>query len=116
MAGPEAHRTRESPSRNIDNAFVELADVEKADECAKEFWRRDWPRLLDRLAGRVNPLLKDWLAGQSYYWVIDQAEFSTDVLFAEQDGAGVIAPWSVRACCSLFWRGADDDVFGTEVP
>ena len=67
-----------------DNAFVELADVEKANECARGFWRRDWPRLLNRLAGRVNPLLKDWLAGQNYYWVIDQAEFSTDVLFADR--------------------------------
>jgi len=29
-------------------------------------------------------LLADWLAGQNYYWVIDQAEFSTDVLFTER--------------------------------
>jgi hypothetical protein len=67
-----------------DNAFVELADAKKAAECAQGFWRRDWPKLLHRLASRVNPLLKDWLAGQNYYWVIDQAEFSTDVLFADQ--------------------------------
>jgi hypothetical protein len=67
-----------------DNAFVELDDVAKANECARGFWRRDWPKLLDRLASRVNPLLKDWLAGQNYYWVIDQAEFSTDVLFANK--------------------------------
>ena len=99
-----------------DNAFVELADVEKANECARGFWRRDWPRLLNRLAGRVNPLFKDWLAGQNYYWVIDQAEFSTDVLFANKTALSSLRPWSVRARCSLFWRGADDDVFGTEVP
>ena len=69
-----------------DNAFVELADVEKASECARGFWRRDWPKLLDRLADRVHPLLRDWLAGQNYYWVIDQAEFSTDVLFTDKKG------------------------------
>jgi hypothetical protein len=68
----------------LDNAFVGLADAKKASECARGFWRRDWPKLLDRLAGRVNPLLRDWLAGQNYYWVIDQAEFSTDVLFADR--------------------------------
>ena len=67
-----------------DNAFVELADAQKANECARRFWRRDWPGLLHRLAARVNPLLKDWLAGQNYYWVIDQAEFSTDVLFTNK--------------------------------
>ena len=38
-----------------------------------------WP------AGSI-PCFKDWLAGQSYYWVIDQAEFSTDVLFADKRG------------------------------
>ena len=48
----------------LDNAFVELADAKKASECARGFWRRDWPKLLHRLAGRVNPLLEDWLAGQ----------------------------------------------------
>jgi len=66
----------------VDNAFVKQADAEKAQRYAKQFWRRDWPRLLDRLAERVNPLLDDWLAGQNYYWAIDQAEFSTDVLFS----------------------------------
>jgi hypothetical protein len=68
----------------IDNALIELADARQADECARKFSRRDWPRLLDCWARRINPLLKDWLAGQGYYWVIDQAEFSTDVLFADR--------------------------------
>ena len=71
--------------RKVDNAFVWLADAERAQQCARGFWRRDWPKFLDRLASRVNPLLADWLAGQSYYWVIDQAEYSTDVLFKERE-------------------------------
>ena len=70
--------------RKVDNAFVWLADPERAQQMVTGFWRRDWPKFLDRLAGRVNPLLTDWLAGQNYYWVIDQAEFSTDVLFADR--------------------------------
>jgi hypothetical protein len=70
----------------FDNAFVELADADRASDCAQGFWRRDWPKLLHRLASRVNPLLRDWLAGQNYYWVIDQAEFSTDVLFRDKKG------------------------------
>jgi hypothetical protein len=41
-------------------------------------------KLLDRWARRVNPLLRDWLAGQNYYWALDQVEYSTDVLFAER--------------------------------
>jgi hypothetical protein len=44
------------------------------------------------LARRVNPLLTDWLAGQSYYWVIDQAEFSSDVLFTDKAALGSLRP------------------------
>jgi hypothetical protein len=70
--------------RKVDNAFVWLADAARAQQAVARFWRRDWPKFLDQLARRVNPLLADWLAGQNYYWVIDQAEFSTDVLFTER--------------------------------
>jgi hypothetical protein len=78
--------------RKVDNAFVWLADPERAGQAARGFWRRDWPKFLDCLARRVNPLLPDWLANQSYYWVIDQAEFSTDVLFADRSALATLRP------------------------
>lgn len=78
--------------RKVDNAFTWLADAARATELARGFWRRDWPKLLDKLARRVNPLLKDWLAGQNYYWVIDQAEFSTDVLFKDRQALASLRP------------------------
>ena len=78
--------------RKVDNAFVWLADAVRTQQCARGFWRRDWPALLRRLAERVNPLLKTWLAGQSYYWAIDQAEFSTDLLFADRTGLESLRP------------------------
>src|SRR5262249_10624969 len=84
---------------NLDNAFLGLGDVERAGECARGFWRRDWPSLLDALARRVNPHLADGLAGQSCYWVIDEAEFSTDVLFADRAALAALRP-------RLFERGA----------
>jgi hypothetical protein len=68
----------------VDNAFVDVADPARAQACARRFWRRDWLKLLDALAQQVNPLLDDWVAGQGYYWVLDQVEFSTDVLFADK--------------------------------
>jgi hypothetical protein len=78
--------------QKVDNAFVWLADVERAGQYARGFWRRDWPRFLDCLAGRVNPLLGDWLAGQNYYWVIDQAELSTDVVFRDKSALATLRP------------------------
>jgi hypothetical protein len=47
--------------RKVDNAFVWLADPERAQRGVAGFWRRDWPKFLGRLARRVNPLLADWL-------------------------------------------------------
>ena len=76
----------------VDNAFIRVADARRANEAARRFWRRDWPSLLDAWARRVNPLLSDWLAGQNYYWVIDQAEFSTDVLFADRRALTTLRP------------------------
>jgi hypothetical protein len=76
--------------KKVDNAFVDVADVTRAQQCARRFWRRDWPKLLDCLAERVNPLLEDWLAGQRYYWVLDQVEFSTDVLFKDKAGLATL--------------------------
>ena len=78
--------------RKVDNAFVWLRDPEAAQRCVQRFWRRDWPPFLHRLAGRVNPLLPQELAGQQYYWVIDQAEFSTDVLFADRAALEALRP------------------------
>lgn len=78
--------------RKVDNAFVWLEDAARATQVARGFWRRDWPAVLDRIARRVNPLMDDWLAGQNYYWVIDQAEFSTDVIFANRDALATLRP------------------------
>ncbi len=79
----------------VDNAFVELEDVAAAQRLADGLLRQSWPRLLQGWAERVNPLLADllrWRDGRpmAYYWVTDQAEFSTDVLFEQrQDLAGL---------------------------
>lgn len=79
--------------RQVDNAFVWLEDAAAAQRCADRFWQRDWVKLLAKLAARVNPLLESWLAGQSYYWVMDQVEYSTDVLFADRS---FLEEWRIR--------------------
>jgi hypothetical protein len=76
----------------VDNAFVKLADATRAQQCLPAFWQRDWPRWLDGLARRVNPPKDDWLAGQDYYWVIDEAELSTDVLFHDHQALADLRP------------------------
>lgn len=76
----------------VDNTFVKLQDAVRAQACLPAFWQRDWPRFLDALARRVNPLLDSWLTRQNYYWVIDEAEFSTDVLFGDRQALAHLRP------------------------
>jgi hypothetical protein len=65
-----------------DNSFVDIDDFDHAQELADQFSKLDWVNILDRFVEGVNPLLKQpWLGQRCYRWVIDQAEFSTDLLF-----------------------------------
>ena len=81
------------PFEKVDNAFIKLAEAPRAQQCLPSFWQRDWPKFLDRLARQVNPLMGSWLAGLNYYWVIDEAELSTDVLFADRQALADLRPW-----------------------
>jgi hypothetical protein len=67
--------------RKEDNAFTWIADIERAQRLADRIPSMDWPKILNRFAQRINPLLGDVLQGMGYYWVTDQAEYATDVMF-----------------------------------
>jgi hypothetical protein len=76
-----------------DNAFTQLDDPAQAQHLADRFPKLSWVKILNRWARRFNPLLRQsWLAGQGYYWVIDQAEYSTDVLFRSRAALGDLYP------------------------
>jgi hypothetical protein len=76
-----------------DNAFTRLDDPTRAQSLADRFERLGWVRLLNRWARLVNPLLgQPWLRGQGYYWVLDQAEYSTDLLFTDRAALAALYP------------------------
>jgi hypothetical protein len=76
-----------------DNAFTHLDDVAQAQGLAKRFVKCDWVKILQRWARRFHPLLQQrWLAGGRYYWVIDQAEYSTDLLFRSSQALAALYP------------------------
>ena len=64
-----------------DNAFTRLDNFAAAQGCADRFVKLNWPKLLGELARQFNPLLGKELQGKEYYWVMDQAEYATDVVF-----------------------------------
>ena len=64
-----------------DNAFLRVDNWERAQKLADRFTGLNWPRMLERYARYVNPLLKNLLQGYQHYWVTAQSEYSTDIIF-----------------------------------
>jgi len=65
----------------LENAFLSIADCPAAQKIADNFPKQRWEKILASFARRVNPLLRSLLKGMEYYWVTDQAEYATDVMF-----------------------------------
>lgn len=81
--------------KRYENSFLDIEDVELAQDLSDGLTRRKWPRILDAFARRVNPLLprlRAFSPGLSYYWVVDQCETATDVMWRSRAGLmGVVS-------------------------
>jgi len=76
-----------------DNCFTQLDDPAQAQDLADRFPQLPWVSLLRRWATRINPLLqRGWLRRLAYRWVLDQAEYSTDVLFRRPQDLAELYP------------------------
>ena len=69
-----------------ENALLRVDNLQAASELCERFAHRAWPRVLDAFARQVNPLLAAIVQAGfgGYYWVIDQAEIATDVMFPDR--------------------------------
>ncbi|OQB36621.1 MAG: hypothetical protein BWY09_01875 [Candidatus Hydrogenedentes bacterium ADurb.Bin179] len=68
----------------VENAFIQIEDCKRAQRFADKFVRTNFPRILEAIARKINPLFNDLLKDMHYYWVIDQAEYATDILFKDR--------------------------------
>jgi hypothetical protein len=66
------------------NAFTQLDDPAQAQRLADRFAKLPWPKILDRWAHRVNPLLRELFPDERIRWVVDQAEYATDLSFTSR--------------------------------
>ena len=77
-----------------DNCLLRIADLPRAQALCARFTRRKWVRTLDAFARRINP----WLplvtkyTGRGYYWVIDQCEVATDVMWRDRSTLQALMP------------------------
>lgn len=76
-----------------DNAFLHLQDPTAAQALCDDFAHRQWARVLDAFARKVNPKLAlvEQAGFGGYYWTIYQAEIATDVMF--KDRASLLRVW-----------------------
>jgi hypothetical protein len=95
--------------RQQDNAFLALDDLASAQQLADQLTRKKWRRFLDALAKRVNPLLRTLLRKVNYYWVTDQAEYATDILFKDRDSLHSLYQCLLRHAILVF---SADDILG----
>jgi hypothetical protein len=66
----------------LDNAFVQIADWQKAQQLADAFPIERLHRELDELVGKYCPSMREF--HDSYHWSITQAEYATDIVFKSQ--------------------------------
>src|SRR5262249_4243134 len=74
------------------NAFTQLDDPDKAQRLADRFAQLDWPKILNRWARQVNPLLCELFPGYPVHWVVDQAEYATDLQFSGRTALAGLYP------------------------
>jgi hypothetical protein len=69
-----------------DNSLLAIDDLDAAAKLCDRFAHRAWPRVLNAFARRMNPILATVTSAGygGYYWVLDQAEIATDVMFSSR--------------------------------
>jgi hypothetical protein len=89
-----------------DNAFTWIEDMTTAQRCADRLVKQNWPKLLGALSRQFNPLVGKEVRESDYYWVTEQAEYATDVLFVNESALAGLYPrlWQHAQACF----GAED--------
>jgi hypothetical protein len=76
-----------------DNAFTAWDNPQAAQKLADSFIGQNWPKILNRLVRRVHPLRNEpWFRSLSYYGVVDQAEYATDLIFTSREALAGLYP------------------------
>jgi hypothetical protein len=87
-----------------DNCFTRIDDIPRAQKMLDALLTRKWLRLLNRLAGQINPHLGrgELLADASYYWTFRETETATDVMFRDAASLAAVYPSLVRHATEQF--------------
>ena len=80
--------------QRYENALLYVDDLKLAERLCERLRHRQWPRFLNALARRVNPWLPvvKKFTGRGYYWVIDECEVATDLMWKSRSSLQRILP------------------------
>jgi hypothetical protein len=69
--------------KRYDNSFLDIDDIQKAQEISDSLQGKDMSNMLDHFAHQVNPFLTrlEEIFHCGYFWCLDQSEYATDVMF-----------------------------------
>ncbi len=84
--------------KRYENCLLSIDDVEKAQQICDKFPRRKLFRVFTHFAKLMNPLLGtiQRYGFGSYYWVTDQSEYATDVMFRDRASLEALLPDLLR--------------------
>jgi hypothetical protein len=94
----QLERKGRSDFKRVENCFTWLGDPLFAQRLVDEQLTTDWPRALDAIARRLNPLHRTIFkpSPMDYYWSAYQTEWATDVLFKDPRTLAGIYPLLVH--------------------
>src|SRR5574340_549758 len=80
--------------QRYDNSIVQVDDVKRAQEIAEQFVTIDFAKIFDAISRQINPVVSriKKVFSKGYYWVLDQGEYATDVMFKDRQGLEEIYP------------------------
>jgi hypothetical protein len=94
----QLERKGRSDFKRVDNCFTWLGNPLFAQRLMDQQFTTDWPRALDAIARRLNPLHQTIFkpSPMDYYWSAYQSEWATDVLFKDPRILAGVYPLLVR--------------------
>ncbi len=87
-----------------ENGFVWIEDMEAAQALMQEQLHTPWPKVLDEIALRLNPIHHQvfGIFPADYYWTAHQSEWATDLMFARPRDLAELYPRLVHHAMSVF--------------
>ena len=87
-----------------DNCFPWVSNWDQAQQLLDSQLQADWPKLLDQIAGALNPIHDEIFQRfpMHYYWAAYQSEWATDIVFRAAEDLRRLDPLWIHHAMTTF--------------